>query len=142
MARIQFYPNQALESKLTEEAKQLEVSVSALVVDLLTQHYFPLPAHKLSFSQVKKAVFDEVVDYLNDSDSEKEFTLDSASETFRGIAMVYDGRPQTTRARIGKEFARLVGAEEPFLNVSAVYKQNGDVKKGVNNATVYQKITN
>lgn len=52
--RIQFYPSEALEIELNNKAKQLDVSVSTLVNDLLNKHFRLIPAMSLSNSELRK----------------------------------------------------------------------------------------
>ncbi len=140
MIRVQFYPSKELATQLNDEAKNLNISTSALVVDLLNRHYHLLPENKLSLPELTQKVLEEVAVYVKDPNSAKEFCLWSASKTFRNIEMVCDGRPQTIRASIGTSFVALVGKKEPFLNVAIVYRPDGTVKKSVNNAIMYKII--
>ncbi len=140
MIRVQFYPSEELATRLNEDAKSLNISTSALVVDLLNRHYHLLPENKLSLPEVTKKVIEEVAAYVKDPNSEKEFCLFTASKTFRTIEMVCDGRPQTIRASVGTSFVALAGKKEPFLNVAIVYRPDGTAKKSVNNAIMYKII--
>jgi hypothetical protein len=141
MRRIQFYPSQELEQRLAEEASNLGVSVSTLVVDLLSEHYRMVAKNMYSESQITKMVFDELKSFVSDpNNAGKEFDLLSASETFRSIEMTFEGKPSTIRAKIGKEFSKQVDLGDAFSKVLRSYKANGKLKKSVNNATIYRII--
>ena len=61
----------------------------------------------------------------------------SASETFKNIHMVADGKPSSNRATVGKVFASKLGKED-FINVAVVRTESGAIKKSVNRATMYR----
>lgn len=142
MKRIQFYPFDELNAKIEEEAKQLNVSVSKLVVDLLSAHYGLIGQQALTFTELCSLVFDEVEAYISNPNSDPEFDLLSASKTFEKIGMVCVGRPSAMRAQVGKAFAQQIGTPGQFENVAIVRRANGKVKKNINNATVYRIIDN
>lgn len=140
MIRVQFYPGEELATRLNEDAKSLNISTSALVVDLLNRHYHLLPENKLTLPELTQKVIDEVADYVKDPNSGKEFCLLSASKAFQNIEMVCDGRPQAIRASIGRSFVALVGKQEPFLNVAIAYRPDGKIKRSENRAIMYKII--
>ena len=137
--RIQFYPSENLEKKLTSDAEQLGVSISTLVNDLLNRHYGLIPATSLSNTELRKIVFEEIADFVRKQIPQKEFDLNEASSTYRNISMVYEGKPSSVKAQIGKEFNnKYVGKIEPFINVMQVRLPNGKPKLTVSNrAAIY-----
>lgn len=138
--RIQFYPSPELENSLTNEAKELGVNVSTLVNDLLNKHYGLIPATHLSYSELSKIIFKEIGDYVKSQEIVKEFELTEASDTYSNIAMVYSGKPSTTRGRISKVFINeYIDKIEPFKNIQQVKLANGNAKKSVGNrASLYE----
>lgn len=132
--RIQFYPSSDLTQKLEAEALKLDVNVSTLVKDLLNRHYGLIPATNLSEAELEKKIFEEVATYVNNPDNaDEEFDLNKASETYRNIEMVYAGKPNTIKARIGKKFNNnLVGKIAPFDRVYQI-KINGKPKRSPDN---------
>lgn len=138
MRRIQFYPGENLEKKLETNAKTLGVSVSALVVDILNQH-FSLKMDDVPLTELTQMVMHEVEEHIASLEPKAEFTLESASETFRNIDMVAaGGKISAIRANIGKSFARKVG-HDTFKHIAIAYKESGKPKKNINNASVYVK---
>ncbi len=135
MKRIQFYPNQALEKVLDREAQALGVSTSALVVEILSNHYGL--ANKYPEAKIIKKVLDEVEAYIANPASNREFDLLHASKTFAEIEMAIEGKPSIMRAKIGKAFGKQIGTGA-FANVERAYRPNGKIKKSVNNATIYR----
>lgn len=128
--RIQFYPNDELEKRLTNEAEQLGVNVSTLVNDVLNKHYGLIPAMSLSNSELRKVIFEELSDFVKAQNNGKEFDLNEASSTYRNVGMVHSGKPSAVKAQIGKEFNNnYVGRIEPFLQVHQVRLTNGKPKR-------------
>lgn len=135
MKRIQFYPEITLETRLDTEAKELGVSVSTLVADLLNDHYGLIPKNTLSLTQATTLVLSEVKDYIKNLKPTDEFDL-SVSPTFKSIEMVSAGKPSANRANIGRTFAKKIG-KSPFSSVTIARRPNGKPKKNLNNATIY-----
>ena len=141
--RIQFYPGPKLEKKLTSEAEQLGVSISTLVNDLLSRHYGLIPAASLSNSELRKIIFEEIADFVKKQIPHKEFDLNVASSTYRNISMVYEGKPSSLKAQIGKDFNnKYVGKIEPFINVMQVRLPNGKPKLTVSNRAAIYVVSN
>lgn len=132
--RIQFYPNTDLEKILSKKSKELGVSLSTLVVDVLNE-YFGITS-SLSELQIEQMVMNEIEQYVaNPQNVDIEFSI-SVSKTYREISMVCSGKPNPLRARIGKVFAKKVG--EGFFNVEQVFLPNGRPKRTTGNrAAVY-----
>lgn len=132
--RIQFYPNTDLEKILSKKSKELGVSLSTLVVDVLNE-YFGITS-SLSELQIEQMVMNEIEQYVsNPQNVDIEFSI-SVSKTYREISMVCSGKPNPLRARIGKVFAKKVG--EGFFNVEQVFLPNGHPKRTTGNrAAVY-----
>lgn len=132
--RIQFYPNTDLEKILSKKSKELGVSLSTLVVDVLNE-YFGITS-SLSELQIEQMVMNEIEQYVaNPQNVDIEFSI-SVSKTYREISMVCSGKPNPLRARIGKVFAKKVG--EGFFNVEQVFLPNGLPKRTTGNrAAVY-----
>lgn len=139
MERVQFYPNESLKNKLEKDAKNKGISTSALVVEILFQYYNLTPENRLPFEDVVKQVFDEITEHIKNKEINYEFDLLTASETFRNIEMVADGKPSTNRARIGRRFAQNI--KTTFPNIQPV-RINNKIKKSQNNATIYKLIKN
>lgn len=137
--RIQFYPSQKLQERLTTEAERFGVSVSTLVIDVLNKHYGLIRPTSLSNSELRKVIFEEVSEFVKAQNNGNEFDLNEASSTYRDIKMVYDGKPSAIKAQIGKEFNnKYVGRVEPFVQVEQVRLPNGKPKKTIKNrAAVY-----
>ena len=132
--RIQFYPNTDLEKILSKKSKELGVSLSTLVVDVLNE-YFGITS-SLSELQIEQMVMNEIEQYVaNPQNVDIEFSI-SVSKTYREISMVCSGKPNPLRARIGKVFAKKVG--EGSFNVEQVFLPNGRPKRTTGNrAAVY-----
>lgn len=133
MQRIQFYPDEKLASLLSEEAQKKGVSVSALVTDLLEEHY-GLKQSSLSIISLTNTVLDEVEAYIQ-ANSAQPFDLLTASATYRDIPMVNGKQPNALRASIGRSFASKIG-KPPFANVQK-YRKNGKLILSENNALMY-----
>ena len=132
--RIQFYPNTDLEKILSKKSKELGVSLSTLVVDVLNE-YFGITS-SLSELQIEQMVMNEIEQYVaNPQNVDIEFSI-SVSKTYRKISMICSGKPNPLRARIGKVFAKKVG--EGSFNVEQVFLPNGRPKRTTGNrAAVY-----
>ena len=137
MERIQFYPNELLKNKLEDDAKNKGISTSALVVEVLLKYYNLTPESRIPFEDAVKQVFEEIAEYINDKKPNFEFDLLNASETFRNIEMIVEGKPSTNRARIGRNFAQ--NLKTLFPNIEPV-RINNSIKKSINNATVYKLV--
>ena len=61
----------------------------------------------------------------------------TASETFKNIHMVADGKPSTNRATVGKIFASKLG-KDSFKNIVIVRTETGAIKRSPNRATLYR----
>ena len=142
--KIQFYTSDTLEEKLNNEAKQLGVSVSTLVNDLLNNHYGLIPASFLSSSEIRKLVFEEIAGFVNQKKLIKdyeEFDLNKASKLYKHIEMVHIGKPSILKAQIGKEFnTKYVGRIEPFMNIEQLKLANGKPKLSISNRAALYKI--
>ena len=137
MERIQLYPPENLKKVMQQEAEIKGLSISQLTVDILMQHYglAVSSANKKSLSEIIDEVIDEVKTFVKENKSGTTFDLLTASETFKNIHMVADGKPSTNRATVGKVFASKLGKDD-FKNVTVVRTESG-VKKSVNRATLY-----
>ena len=137
MERIQFYPNELLKNKLEADARNKGISTSSLVVEVLLKYYNLTPENRLPFEDAVKQVFEEIAEYIKDKKPNFEFDLLNASETFRNIEMIANGKPSTNRARIGRKFAH--NFKTLFPNIEPV-RINNNIKKSINNATVYKLV--
>lgn len=138
--RIQFYPSQQLEDKLVKESTDIGVNISVLVNDILNKHYELIPPNNgLTDVQIEQIVFDELRAYVKKASVEDEFDLNKASTTYCNIAMVYAGKPQTLKARLGKKFAGMVGAND-FVNVEQVLIEGKPKRTVGNRAAIYRII--
>lgn len=139
MRRIQFYPTEELDAKLTSEAAELGISVSSLVCDKLNQIYFKSGEtdtlalnYSMLYGTVKKEIEDYVANWLEEQkeDSVMEFILGDISDTYRNIDMTMTvlgiSKPSTLRARIGKTFNRQVSANE-IDNVTRALTPSGEL---------------
>ena len=138
MERIQLYPPENLKKVMQQDAEVKGLSISQLTVDILMQHYglAVSSANKKSLSETIDEVIDEVKIFVKENKPGTTFDLLTASETFKNIHMVADGRPSTNRATVGKVFASKLGNDD-FKNVTVVRTESGAVKKSVNRATLY-----
>lgn len=140
MERIQFYPSIQLKELLETEAKEKNISISSLVVELLQDHYDIAPKPSIMLKDAIPKVLNEIEEYVKTIPVGECFDLLTASNTFKCIEMTAKGKPSTNRATIGKKFASKIGSE-PFKNVQRAYKSDGvTIKRSVNNATMYKKI--
>lgn len=138
MKRIQFYPSEELDAKLSAEASELGISVSSLVCDKLNQIYFnskltdsPTPSFSMIYGKVKEEIETYVKHQLSEPKKydDKGFTLSEVSETFKNIEMTMSAigvsKPATLRARIGKTFYQQVSNEE-IDNVTRAFTPSGE----------------
>lgn len=141
MERVQFYPPEDLKKVMLQDAEVKGVSISQLSVDILMKHYgLVVPtANKKALPEIIDEVIDEVKTFVKENPAGTPFDLLTASETFKNIHMVADGKPSTNRATVGKVFASKLGKED-FKNVSVVRNESGAIKKSANRATIYQII--
>lgn len=135
MERIQFYPPEILKRVMLQDAKINGISISQLTVDILMEHYGLAVA-----TENKKAlseIIDEVKTFVKDHPVGTTFDLLTASETFKNIHMVADGKPSTNRATVGKIFASKLG-KDSFKNIVIVRTETGAIKRSPNRATLYR----
>lgn len=139
MERIQLYPPENLKKVMQQEAEVKGLSISQLTVDILMQHYgLAVPVeNKKSLPEIIDEVIDEVKAFVKENPAGTIFDLLSASETFKNIHMVADGKPSTNRATVGKVFVSKLGKDD-FKNVDVVRTESGAAKKSVNRATLYE----
>ena len=139
MERIQLYPPENLKKVMQQDAEVKGLSISQLTVDILMQHYgLAVPVeNKKSLPEIIHEVIDEVKTFVKENPAGTTFDLLSASETFKNIHMVADGKPSTNRATVGKVFVSKLGKDD-FKNVDIVRTESGAAKKSVNRATLYE----
>ncbi|RGR65364.1 hypothetical protein [Roseburia inulinivorans] len=139
MERIQFYPPEILKRVMLQDAKINGISISQLTVDILMEHYGLAVAteNKKALSEIIDEVIDEVKTFVKDHPSGTTFDLLTASETFKNIHMVADGKPSTNRATVGKIFASKLG-KDSFKNIVIVRTETGAIKRSPNRATLYR----
>lgn len=139
MERIQFYPPEILKRVMLQDAKINGISISQLTVDILMEHYGLAVAteDKKALSEIIDEVIDEVKTFVKDHPSGTTFDLLTASETFKNIHMVADGKPSTNRATVGKIFASKLG-KDSFKNIVIVRTETGAIKRSPNRATLYR----
>ncbi len=136
MQRVQFYPSADLANILETEAKKNGVSVSTFVTDLLNEYYELAQKNRPTITRLTTTVLKEVEEYINKSKAPIEFDLNTASKTYREIAMTCGKKPSTVRASIGRSFGGKIG-KVPFSNVRQCLV-NGKNKLSSNNALVYE----
>ena len=138
MERIQFYPPEILKRVMLQDAKINGISISQLTVDILMEHYGLAVAteNKKALSEIIDEVIDEVKTFVKDHPATT-FDLLTASETFKNIHMVADGKPSTNRATVGKIFASKLG-KDSFKNIVIVRTETGAIKRSPNRATLYR----
>lgn len=124
---------------MQQDAEVKGLSISQLAVDILMNHYgLAVPiSNKKSLPEIIDVVIDEVKIYIKDNPSGTTFDLLTASETFKNIHMVADGKPSTNRATVGKVFVSKLGKDD-FKNVAILRTESGAAKKSVNRATLYE----
>ncbi|SPF48155.1 hypothetical protein SBF1_400003 [Candidatus Desulfosporosinus infrequens] len=139
MKRIQFYPSEELDAKLSAEASELGISVSSLVSYKLNQVYFNngkadalIPSFPSAYGKVRGEVNEYVKKYLEDKgDISKEFILNEMSKTFSNIDMTSTvigiSKPATLRARMGLTFNQQVIKKE-IDNVIRALTETGELK--------------
>ncbi len=140
--RYQFYPSQELDAKLTKEAENHGIPVSALIVEILEQHFGLLPQNSIPFSKTVEEVYRDVELYLEKIDSGSTFELGTASPTLRALPMVDSARlrPDTIRSSIGKAFSYQVREGRFKEQIDVVRYADGSAKKSrENGATIYTK---
>lgn len=139
MERIQFYPPEILKRVMLQDAKINGISISQLTVDILMEHYGLAVAteNKKALSEIIDEVIDEVKTFVKDHPVGTTFDLLTASETFKNIHMVADGKPSTNRATVGKIFASKLG-KDIFKNIVIVRTETGAIKRSPNRATLYR----
>ena len=139
MERIQFYPPEILKRVMLQDAKINGISISQLTVDILMEHYGLAVAteNKKALSEIIDEVIDEVKTFVKDHPVGTTFDLLTASETFKNIHMVADGKPSTNRATVGKIFASKLG-KDSFKNIVIVRTETGAMKRSPNRATLYR----
>lgn len=147
MERIQVYPPDELKALMDEDAKQKGVSISELTVDILMNHYGLIPKiEKKPLHEFYQIIFEEVEHYIELKIVEKdanpkeaiEFDLLTASETFRKIHMVADGKPAMNRAAVGRLFSGMVKDGIGIFHRVAPVIENGKPKKSINRAQMYE----
>lgn len=138
MERIQLYPPENLKKMMQKEAELKALNISQLAVTILMQYYGLVvsSANRKTLPAIIDEVIEEVKTYVNENKPGTTFDLLNASELFKNIHMVADGKPSTNRATVGKVFASKLG-KEVFKNVAVVRTETGDVIKSVNRATMY-----
>lgn len=139
MERIQFYHPEILKRVMLQDAKINGISISQLTVDILMEHYGLAVAteNKKALSEIIDEVIDEVKTFVKDHPVGTTFDLLTASETFKNIHMVADGKPSTNRATVGKIFASKLG-KDSFKNIVIVRTETGAIKRSPNRATLYR----
>ena len=139
MERIQLYPPENLKNAIQKDAKVKGLSISQLTVDILMQHYgLAVPIeNKKALPEIIDEVIEEVKVFVKENPVGTTFDLLTASDTFKNIHMVADGKPSTNRATVGKVFVSKLGKGE-FQNVAIVRTESGAAKKSVNRATLYE----
>lgn len=139
MERIQFYPPEILKRVMLQDAKINGISISQLTVGILMEHYGLAVAteNKKALSEIIDEVIDEVKTFVKDHPVGTTFDLLTASETFKNIHMVADGKPSTNRATVGKIFASKLG-KDSFKNIVIVRTGTGAIKRSPNRATLYR----
>ena len=93
--------------------------------------------NKKALSEIIDEVIDEVKTFVKDHPAGTTFDLLTASETFKNIHMVADGKPSTNRATVGKIFASKLG-KDSFKNIVIVRTETGAIKRSPNRATLYR----
>lgn len=137
MNRIQLFPSDDLLHKIESEANERGLSKSQVIVDALRDYYGMSVEGQPSLSELTSKVLDEIEEYVKDPNTPSEFSLFTASETFRSIEMTTIKKPATVRASIGRSFIAKIG-QPPFSTVRKCII-NGCQKLSVNNAITYIK---
>lgn len=139
MEVLKIYAPDNLKEVLQKDAELKGLSMSELTVDIMMKHYgLTVPAtNKKPLSKIVEDVLGEVKMFVKKNPVGTTFDLLSASETFKNIHMVADGKPSSNRATVGKVFASKLGKED-FINVTVVRTESGAIKKSVNRATMYR----
>ena len=140
--RIQFYPSISLQTSLTADANEKQISLSALVVSIL-EEYYKISPQLPPFTQLITQICDEVENYLPSIESpEQEFPLSAASATYRSIPMTANGKPNPLRMRIGKAFNKQTRSGRFAGIIEQVFLENNKPKRTTdgNRAAVYVMI--
>lgn len=139
MEVLKIYAPDNLKEVLQKDAALKSLSMSELTVDIMMKHYgLTVPeTNKKPLPEIIEDVLDDVKMFVKKNPVGTTFDLLSASETFKNIHMVADGKPSSNRATVGKVFASKLGKEE-FINVAVVRTESGAIKKSVNRATMYR----
>ncbi|CAI3410142.1 hypothetical protein CIRMBP1320_01024 [Enterococcus cecorum] len=133
--KIQIYPSSELANALICAAQSKDLSLNALILEVLENKF--LEKENMPVSELTNIVFKEVTSYV-EQNTDKEFDLFVASETFRNIPMTADGKPSPLRAQIGRSFANSVRSGRFELPIQKVKLENGKNKLSLNNALVYK----
>ena len=88
--KIQIYPSSELANALICAAQSKDLSLNALILEVLENKF--LEKENMPVSELTNIVFKEVTSYV-EQNTDKEFDLFVASETFRNIPMTADGKP-------------------------------------------------
>jgi len=139
MERIQLYPPENLKKVMQQDAEVKGLSISQLTVDILMHHYgLAVPVeNKKALPEIIDEVIEEVKAFVKENPAGTTFDLLKASETFKNIHMVADGKPSTNRATVGKVFVSKLDKDD-FKNVAIVRTESGAAKKSINRATLYE----
>ena len=139
MERIQYYPSDELKKCLMEEADRRNISISQLSVDIMSEYFGLSTSNKEPLPILLPKIMNEVAEYIGRNQVGTEFDLLNASETFRNIHMVADGKPSANRASVGRSLsAKVKMGTKPFDRVEPVYGENGTLKKSINHAQMYR----
>ncbi len=141
MERIQYYPSVELKERMEVEAENRGVSLSQLSIDILTEYFGLAKEIKKPLPALLPQIMDEVAAFINKNDIGTEFDLLKASDTFKAIHMVAEGKPSANRASVGRSFAaRVKMGVQPFNRVEPMYTDGGNLKKSANRAQMYKII--
>lgn len=135
--KIQLYPSDELAQVLSKLAMEKEVSLNALIIEVLENTFLNKDVRPLS--EITEKVFEEVREFV-ENNPYLEFDLLTASETFRGIPMVKVGKPNPIRSQIGRNFANSVSTGRFGLPIQKVTLENGKNKLSANNSLLYKRI--
>jgi hypothetical protein len=147
MKRIQFYPDDKLDSRLSAKSTQLGISVAALVTDLLNQIDFDnvlktSTSSTYSFAKLYSDVREDIMNYVNDPESKKEFVLNDIP-AFQKINLAKAEtaiiQPASTRAIVGRTFNAEVrnGKIPQVVRATTTDKHGQTVLKFIAKSAVY-----
>ena len=102
-----------------------------MVIQILQEYYNATPKPEMTLAEAIPKVMDEVKAYIKTKAPGEKFDLWTASQTFRDINMIVEGKPSANRATVGK-----LGTE-PFENVEVSYTEIGKRELSPNRATMY-----